>query len=1011
MTRFLHLRACAALLLAALAAGAWPTRAEESPPPDPGPAPEKTEQPPEGGKATAVEVELPKTNTDTKGLGVAVKTGENPPPVPEDLSIVRIRPAAPDVARGEAMAIEVTGPDAFLKGANASYVLSDEYGRQVLRGAVRLGEQPAGAGGAKAFKVPTAQTIATEHTLSVTIVGGDDRRVERITAFRVQRPSQWDDWIALVHAPYGKGDWRTLQRLGIQGGMAYRMHAQRLSDLRMAGVPFYVENVARQFLARYRADPGAWQQVLEAQAAAPTGYEPLQRDPSLAAPEFEQAYAEELHRHAEFYRAHGPLFYSLACEPSVTNLSAAMDFDFHPEALKEFRRWLSRDVYGTVSVLNQAWGTDFKDWDDILPMTTADARLRLKVGTMNFGPWIDFRDFQDLLFAKALASGAKLVRRDDEKARVGITGALGAFAYGGWDWQRLSASVDVVEAYDVGGARALWRDLAPGKPALATLPLGNDPALLQEALRSCWALALEGGPRGVLLWDEAAPAAGAAPDTVPARVLLDAEGKPALPAQVLAPTLRELAGPLGRMLAQSRPVPAEVALVYSPASVRMNWLFESDGLLGDGWFKAWGADTARERRESPQLRLRESWMKLLSDLGVAWKFVSSEQLAKGALTAPGTAFRAVVLPRACALSDEELEQLRAFAKNGGTLVADAWCARFDTHGKAREKPALDDLFGIDTSGEPPLAQPERALEELQAVAPNPGAAPLPVDLYPALPPAYSDKPAWKGEPPLSRSEYRRSPVLVKRSVEKGTALYLNMNLEDYLRWRLRPDRPRAKALRDALAALAFQAILKELPVDLAASELPAGTEVLRLELGQGAERVRLVALRRNLQQRLHELGRGDDSNAKLEKAEPFKLALRGKAWASNVLGDRPPEHTESVSGTLDPVTPTILALRDKNSPVPACSVPPSVAAGETLKIRVLPGVGAAKGPRVYGLRVKAPDGSELFHYGGAWLSADGSLSIEIPFALNDAAGEWTLILRDITTGLDTLLKAELKKPE
>ncbi len=72
------------------------------------------------------------------------------------------------------------------------------------------------------------------------------------------------------------------------------------------------------------------------------------------------------------------------------------------------------------------------------------------------------------------------------------------------------------------------------------------------------------------------------------------------------------------------------------------------------------------------------------------RILSAERLAP---------YRAVVLPAAVVLSDQEAEVLRAYVLAGGGLVVDDGCGLRGTDG-AREVPALDALLGIRRLGEP-----------------------------------------------------------------------------------------------------------------------------------------------------------------------------------------------------------------------------------------------------------------------------------------------------------------------
>ena len=100
------------------------------------------------------------------------------------------------------------------------------------------------------------------------------------------------------------------------------------------------------------------------------------------------------------------------------------------------------------------------------------------------------------------------------------------------------------------------------------------------------------------------------------------------------------------------------------------------------------------------VRVRESWLKALQDLGYSPVFLSSEQIAQGELSARG--IRALVFPQSLASSDREGESVRAFffARNGAAgrvLLSDGTPGLFDEHGRLRNRARLEDLFPLCTS--------------------------------------------------------------------------------------------------------------------------------------------------------------------------------------------------------------------------------------------------------------------------------------------------------------------------
>jgi len=1005
----------AAVLLAA-AVLAWHAAAEDEQVPAPPPmVPEETPKPNPNsnpGKAAPEPGPLPQDPPGGDDDEDRAETIPLPPERPADVPPVAktdpeaVQPPAIVIENGriqpgEKVIFKLYGSEPMLRAAAGVYSIEDEMRREVVRGTVRVADLAYAEGKPRQIEVAIPAAITPKHkfTLALASEGFGDWKLN--AEFEVVQKQSWQGFMALVSAPPPNGNWPALRSLGITGGVQYRMHPARREALLKGDVPFYVENVTRGLLSRYHTERGLWEKTISG-ASDPNNPARLHREPSLCSTEFAELFAKEIKKHAEFYAKDEPLFYSLASEPSVTRLAAAMDFDFSPQAVAEFQRWLERDVYGTLASLNKSWETNFKSWQDVVPMTTDDARLRLRDGVMNFAPWADFRAFQDDSFARVLRGGGEVLKSFQPRAKVGITGAMGAFAFGGWDWSRLAQSLDVVESYDIGQSRSLWRDLAPGKPAFATLSLPSDAkaeTLAGEARSSLWSLALEGGQRGVLLWDVAANA------EQNASALVDGEGKPTPLGEALAPTLRTLAGEAGTLLAHCRREDDGVALLYSPASIRLHWLFEADALHGGEWLTAWGANTAGERRDSPYLRLRESWGKLLEDLGLSWRWVSSAQVAAGGLLKPESRIKVLVLPQALALSDIEVDAIRKFVQNGGRIVADAACGRFDEHGKLRAVPALDEIFDTDTSREPFLPRAMNPLEILK------GASLLPEELNGEglrnFPPVFSDAPKWPAAAAkkTAAAEYRGSPVCL---VSDGGA-FLNLDLSDYLRWRLHPDRPRAEIVRTLLKTLVFQKELAQARIDWSASQLPYGTQVIWLRPEGGTGPTSVLALRRNPQARLHELGTDAEGNWAFEKAEPFKLTLRGPvtAWGVSAGAKSEERPVRKLEGRLDPSEPLVYVLQSAPALPFGIEAHPAAVAGQSVELKLTPpqerGAGA-----LYHLKVQSADGGELAHYTTSQYTADGKATLFLPLACNDPAGIWVLTVRDWLSGAEQKIKLEVK---
>jgi len=488
--------------------------------------------------------------------------------------------------------------------------------------------------------------------------------------------------------------------------------------------------------------------------------------------------------------------------------------------------------------------------------------------------------------------------------------------------------------------------------------------------------------------------------------------------KALAPVLNNLNGATGQILAQSRHADDGVALLYSPASIRVNWLFEADKLHGTEWLQTWGLDSSAERRESPQLRLRESWAKLLDDCGIGWRFVSSRALERGELARAESGIKTLILPRAIALSDREVDAIKQFAAGGGRVIADAVCARFDEHGKLRPRPALDELFGVNTASEPIFPRPMKALNRITPLPGEKGPmAKWDSEFCVNLPPVFSDEPKWL-DPERSGNrkgaEYRLSPVFSTR----GKSIYLNLDLTDYLRWRLHPELPRARTACKALIDLALGDALSASILDWNKTKLPLGTQVVRLQTGSGTNPGFVLALRRNPQARLHELGEEGDGNWAFEKPEAFQLYFKANVWIDNVYASGTNIETQreksvplrKLAGTLDPVKPMIVALRTAASGKLALSAVADVEKLQRFEIAVSPPKEGST-PAQFSIHVAGPDHVERAHYGGMVASKDGALSHVISFAINDPSGKWTVAVRDVLSGAAAEIQINVKDAE
>jgi hypothetical protein len=363
--------------------------------------------------------------------------------------------------------------------------------------------------------------------------------------------------------------------------------------------------------------------------------------------------------------------YAFDDEIGLGCFTSPAEVDTHPVAIAAYRRELEQE-YGTIAKLNQEYGTTHADFAAIQPISFEQVRgavTREGVATLNLAAWCDWRAAMDSHFAAVLTGLTRFANSLDDAVPAGFVGGQPPSAWGGYDYRKLAKAVQWIEAYDVGGTNEILRSFwSQKRPHVQTYFSSKDPK------KDAWFLwyYLCQGNRGVIGWPEGWFANGEVAGFI----------KP------LAETYKEVQGPVSQRIIDAEFQPDPVALYYSQPSIRMTWVFDA-ACHGQTW---------PNRLSSMDLQLstanltRVGWLKTLQDAGVQPTFVHQDHLLGGELVKRG--IKVLVLNRTLCLSDAEAAAIKAFAKAGGSVVADHLCGLFDEHGKARASGALDDLFGV-----------------------------------------------------------------------------------------------------------------------------------------------------------------------------------------------------------------------------------------------------------------------------------------------------------------------------
>jgi hypothetical protein len=529
------------------------------------------------------------------------------------------------------------------------------------------------------FSLDARRAVTMKNLLTVDLtLDGVDRlgnkfhRENREMGSFIASPSDhpWTDYQIIMWQQQSSAGYAALKRLGVTAGMVHPWEldsatAEPLAPMLANDMRWYIENIATDFYSPYHRwsgdRPKNWKflKVKERYWKDPLDARAFVREPSLSDREWLKKIRDRLIRVVGDQHPYRPLYYNMADETGISDLAAFWDFDFSEPSLSAMRDWL-KERYGGLAALNQEWGSEFRRWEEVMPMTTREVMQR---SDQNFAAWADFKEWMDVAFARAIESGTQAIHEADPAAVAAIEGGQ-IPGWGGYDYSRLAVSVDAMEPQDL----EIARSFNPGLIMLLA-SFGSGAAEVHRV----WREALR-GIRGLILWDEK-------------NEFVDEAGHIGERGRDAAPYFVELRGGLGALLINSRPHTDPIGVLYSPASMRVQWLLDRKA---DG--KDWSRRTAStEYRDNAIRTATRNFVGLIQHSGLQHRFVSSEGVRRGELR--NGDYRLLVLPHAIALSPIEAKEISDFVEHGGGIVvAEGEPGIFDEHGKRMAKPLLSGVF-------------------------------------------------------------------------------------------------------------------------------------------------------------------------------------------------------------------------------------------------------------------------------------------------------------------------------
>lgn len=671
-------------------------------------------------------------------------------------------------------------------------------------------------------------------------------------------------------------------------------------------------------------------------------------------------------------RGHGVLAYSLGDENAVRASCLS------PGCLVAYRKYL-RTEYGDIAALNAEWETAFASFDDITlsqrdavpaesvpawfktyyaerheknltdshkltPQQIADGDRNNEVWALqagNFARWYDRQMFQCYNVVQLCKRYAEAFKKIDPKALTGFEGTDSFSIRRHTTRSRQGGDIDLfirdLEYFGPypGPGNELVRSIAP-----RDFPCGNWIGYAKDAdtlLRKYWDQ-ITNGMNMVQWWrwdclEEfhgfLSPNFSPFPATI----------------EMLEDTQVVRDG-LGTLLMKSDMQDDGVAMLYSLPSTYI------------AHFDAY-------RRHGNLKQVHRAWFKMIHDAGLQFRYVTDRMLRLGEFDT--RRYKVLILPQALAIGAAEADVIREFVRGGGTVIADVRPGMYDGHCKRRAVGALDDVFGIERTGDT-----DPVLVDRMVVSGEIADQKLDMrwgnwhgkEIYPQM----NADPAIKETTgkALGKTFYYHfwnvgAPQCIVNEFGSGRAVLLNFGVV---------DAPAATLVNDLLASAGVRPTIQ---VDKLDTANPETVEITRWHNGDleiislfgadtGEVRVSLPSERH-----VYDLKR----HADLGRVNRFSTRLRA--------------HRASFYVLMPGAAPEIAVTLDQDR------VTAGTNAKANLSIQNIAGIHALR------VRINDPTGSQVDWLDRVVLVTNGRAEIDIPFAFNDPAGTWTVRATDLYT--------------
>ena len=826
------------------------------------------------------------------------------------------------------------------------------------------------------FEIPLEKTVTMVNFIEAKFTSGDIVCEAPAYEFIVTPAiNKLDDYNIIMYYPYPNEHQDNLRDIGITAGQTQSGRAMPNSEtLGKARIwwqnnfRFYVDQIALNYYANYHSpvhDPKD-KLLIEAKnkyQADRTDKSAFVRNPSFYDKEALDYAMSRIDSAVSSQKKFKPLMYTTD-ECGVTDLVTAWDFCFDERTLAEMRKWLI-EIYGDLDGINKEWETDFKSLDEVVPFTTDEIFAR---EGNNLSPWADHRHFMNKAFADAVKKATEQVHKNDSEAIWGIVGCQMPSAFGGYDYWLLEKAVDMFEPYNIGNNREIIRSINPIKPCVTTSFGHSD-----DEVWRLWHQALH-GDRGIIIYDED-------------NRYLNADGTPTELGLRCKPVYNELISGVIKQHTHTLELPAKAAIHYSHASITAFWELEISMLQNDWVDRGSGTD----RFDSDFLRLRESAVKIFEDNQTPYKFTAYAQLENGEFENDGV--NILYMPNSIAMSKKEIQAIKRYVNGGGIVVADCMCALMDEHCKELKNGAMDDFFGI--SGNNIIKIPSnKKLTPINCV-PDEFAWAKSLTCISELSNSITGITVQDGALALFADE-NGTPAVIIKNHGLGKSIYLNIDITDYHRWRLKDDEGNnfkklfttLFKIADATPYTPFTATVND-------------KDSSKLEMfNRNSGNMELIAVHRNYQTRVSELGPPEYQDMSMLQNEfDIEIDLGKKRAAYDLRNGKYLGVTDKVSMSMPVWEPVIITTFDSEIKSLVITAPDNAHKGDIVSMSITLDTDTPADNHVFRCAVTDPDGKEIRYYTQNVTAPYGKAKYSFPLAKDTKAGCYVIKVKDIATGI------------